>query len=88
MSARPQFRLSAAGSVLNSRELPEPMGPGDANLLAAIGCLSQFPHLLERVAPPDQSFETANGYCGMFRYEGVFYFLFLSRLIINGFEDL
>jgi hypothetical protein len=67
MSARPQFRLSSPGSVLNSRELPEPMGPGDANLLAAIGCLSQFPHLLERVVPPDQSFEASGGYCGMFR---------------------
>lgn len=64
MSTRPQFRLSVANSVLNSRELPEP-GPGDPNLLAAIGCLSQFPRLLERVVPPDQSFE--NGYCGMFR---------------------
>lgn len=49
MSSRPQFRLSVAGSVLTSRELPEPASPtGDPNLLAAIGCLSQFPRLLER----------------------------------------
>lgn len=68
MSSRPQFRLSVSGSVLNSRELPEPHGPGDPNLLAAISCLSQFPRLLERVAPPDQSFDAVNGYCGMFRY--------------------
>lgn len=67
MSTRPQFRLSPAGSVLTSRELPEPVGPGDPNLLAAIGCLSQFPRLLERVAPPEQTFDTAAGYSGMFR---------------------
>lgn len=67
MSTRPQFRLSTSGSVLTSRELPEPVGPGDPNLLAAIGCLSQFPRLLERVAPPEQTFDTSNGYCGMFK---------------------
>lgn len=48
MSSRPQFRLSMPGSLLTTRELPEPVGPGDPNLLAAIGCLSQFPRLLER----------------------------------------
>lgn len=48
MSSRPQFRLSLPGSVLTTRELPEPVSPGDPNLLAAIGCLSQFPRLLER----------------------------------------
>lgn len=68
MSTRPQFRLSLSGSVLTSRELPEPVGPGDPNLMAAIGCLSQFPRLLERVVPPDQTFDVSNGYCGMFKY--------------------
>ncbi|GAB0095451.1 Calpain catalytic domain-containing protein [Sergentomyia squamirostris] len=68
MCARPQFRVSPSGSVLQARELPEPHGPGDPNLLAAIGCLSQFPKLLERVAPYDQSFDIANGYIGMFRF--------------------
>lgn len=48
MSSRPQFRLSMPGSVLTSRELPEPHGQGDANLLGAIGCLSNFPQLFER----------------------------------------
>lgn len=67
MCGRPQFRLSPSGSVLAARELPEPHGPGDPNLLAAIGCLSQFPKLLERVAPSDQTFDAANGYCGMFK---------------------
>ncbi|XP_055372292.1 calpain-11-like isoform X2 [Condylostylus longicornis] len=65
---RPLFRLSSSGCVLTSRELPEPVGPGDPNLLAAIGCLSQFPRLMERVVPPEQSFDAANGYCGMFRF--------------------
>lgn len=46
MSTRPQFRVSPSGSVLTSRELPEPVGPGDPSLLAAIGCLSQFPNYL------------------------------------------
>ncbi|XP_037917087.1 calpain-11-like isoform X2 [Hermetia illucens] len=68
MCSRPQFRLTSIGSPLTSGELPEPVGPGDPNLLAAIGCLSQFPRLLERVAPPDQTFDAASGYNGMFRF--------------------
>lgn len=48
MSSRPQFRLSMPGSALTSRELPEPHGLGDPNLLGAIGCLSNFPQLFER----------------------------------------
>lgn len=65
MSSRPQFRLSVSG-VLTSRELPEP-GSGDPNLIAAIAAISCFPRLFERVTPTDQSFDAANGYCGMFR---------------------
>lgn len=68
MSSRPLFRLSLPGSVLTAHELPDSVGPGDPNLLAAIGCLSQFPRLLERVVPPEQTFDTSNGYCGMFKY--------------------
>lgn len=67
MCGCPQFRISAAGTILSSRELPEPMCLGDPSLLAALGCLSQMPRLLERVAPPDQSFEISNGYNGMFK---------------------
>lgn len=67
MCACPQFRISAAGSSLTTRELPEPMSPGDPSLLAALGCLSQMPRLLERVVPPEQSFEISNGYNGMFK---------------------
>ncbi len=78
MSTRPQFRVSPSGSVLTSRELPEPVGPGDPSLLAAIGCLSQFPKLLERVAPPDQSFDAVNGYCGMFKYVAISHFFILQ----------
>lgn len=82
MCGRPQFRLSAPGSVLSARELPEPHGPGDPYLLAAIGCLSQFPKLLERVAPSDQTFDAANGYTGMFRWVLLGFWrdhLFISR---------
>ncbi|KXJ74056.1 hypothetical protein RP20_CCG014457 [Aedes albopictus] len=67
MCARPQFRVSPPGSPLSARELPEPVGPGDPSLLAALGCLSQLPRLLERVVPPEQTFDTSNGYCGMFK---------------------
>lgn len=67
MCARPQFRISLTGSPLATRELPEPVGPGDPSLLAALGCLSHMPRLLDRVAPPEQTFDAANGYCGMFK---------------------
>ncbi|XP_063697181.1 calpain-11-like [Culicoides brevitarsis] len=68
MCARPQFRVTPSGCALSARELPEPVGPGDPSLVAALGCLSQMPRLLERVAPPEQTFDTANGYCGMFKF--------------------
>uniref|UniRef100_A0A182Y1U9 Uncharacterized protein n=1 Tax=Anopheles stephensi TaxID=30069 RepID=A0A182Y1U9_ANOST len=68
MCARPQFRIAPPGTPLTARELPEPVGPGDPSLLAALGCLSQLPRLLERVVPPEQTFDTANGYCGMFKF--------------------
>ncbi|ETN65399.1 hypothetical protein AND_002833 [Anopheles darlingi] len=67
MCARPQFRIAPPGTPLTARELPEPVGPGDPSLLAALGCLSQLPRLLERVVPPEQTFDAANGYCGMFK---------------------
>jgi hypothetical protein len=65
--SRPQFRLTSSGQPLTTKELPEPIGPGDPSLLAAIGCLSQMPRLLERVAPPEQTFDAANGYTGLFK---------------------
>ncbi|XP_049540298.1 calpain-11-like isoform X2 [Anopheles darlingi] len=68
MCARPQFRIAPPGTPLTARELPEPVGPGDPSLLAALGCLSQLPRLLERVVPPEQTFDAANGYCGMFKF--------------------
>lgn len=67
MCTCPQFRLSPSGTILASRELPEPLSPGDPSLLAALGCLSQMPRLLERVAPPEQTFDTSSGYNGMFK---------------------
>ncbi|XP_062564473.1 calpain-11-like [Armigeres subalbatus] len=68
MCGRPMFRLSPPGLPLSARELPEPVGPGDPSLTAALGCLSQLPRLLERVVPPEQTFDTSNGYCGMFKF--------------------
>lgn len=41
---------------------------GDCWLLAAVACLSQFPDLLNRVIPPNQSFSKDEGYCGIFRF--------------------
>ncbi|XP_050504274.1 calpain-3-like isoform X3 [Diabrotica virgifera virgifera] len=41
---------------------------GDQRLLAAVSSLALTPKLLERVVPPDQDFDTANSYCGIFRF--------------------
>jgi calpain len=41
---------------------------GDCWLLAALACVSQFPNLLHKVIPPGQSFNPAEGYAGIFRF--------------------
>ncbi|XP_072398094.1 calpain-9-like isoform X1 [Diabrotica undecimpunctata] len=41
---------------------------GDQRLLAAVSSLALTPKLLERVVPPDQDFDAANSYCGIFRF--------------------
>jgi len=41
---------------------------GDCWLLAAISCLSQYPALMRKVMPEDQGFTSAEGYCGIFRF--------------------
>ncbi|XP_026472325.1 calpain-11-like isoform X2 [Ctenocephalides felis] len=69
LCARPIFRTPVPpGMVPPARELPDPGGTGDPNLLGAIGVLAQLPRLLDRVIPPGQSFDPAQGYCGMFRF--------------------
>jgi hypothetical protein len=40
---------------------------GDPWLLAAISSLTLTPRFLDRVVPPDQTFDPAT-YCGLFRY--------------------
>ena len=39
---------------------------GDPWLLSAVSSLTLTPRFLDRVVPPDQSFE--HGYCGVFRF--------------------
>ncbi|CAH0387534.1 unnamed protein product [Bemisia tabaci] len=46
----------------------EPGELGDPWFLAAISTLSLTPRLLDRVVPPDQSFDAGTTYCGMFRF--------------------
>ena len=41
---------------------------GDCWLLAAVSSLCQYPILLHHVVPPDQAFTSAEGYCGLFRF--------------------
>ncbi|CRL06200.1 CLUMA_CG019066, isoform A, partial [Clunio marinus] len=65
MCSDPLFRLNPSSGTLSSRELPEPYCKGDPSLLAALGSLSQMPRLLQRIAPPEQNFDS--NYCGMFK---------------------
>ncbi|KAI5754596.1 hypothetical protein M8J77_009837 [Diaphorina citri] len=41
---------------------------GDAWFLAAISSLTLTPKFLDRVIPPEQSFDPATNYCGLFRF--------------------
>lgn len=65
MCTDPLFRLNPSSGTLSSRELPDPYCKGDPSLLAALGSLSQMPRLLQRIAPPEQNFDST--YCGMFK---------------------
>lgn len=40
---------------------------GDPSFLAAVSSLTLTPRFLHRVVPPDQSFDRAGSYCGIFR---------------------
>lgn len=40
---------------------------GDPSFLAAVSSLTLTPRFLHRVVPPDQSFDPAGSYCGIFR---------------------
>ncbi|KAK4873941.1 hypothetical protein RN001_013301, partial [Aquatica leii] len=41
---------------------------GDQWLMAAVASLALTPRFLDRIVPPDQSFESSNSYCGVFRF--------------------
>lgn len=66
ISADPLFRLNPSSGTLSARELPDPYCKGDPSLLAALFSLSQMPRLLQRIAPPEQNFDS--NYCGMFKW--------------------
>lgn len=67
MCQRPKFIAdSCADSIEGSRFDVEPGELGDTWLLAAVSSLTLTPRFLDRVVPPDQSFEP-NSYCGLFR---------------------
>lgn len=65
MCSDPLFRLNPSSGTLLARELPDPYCKGDPSLLAALGSLNQMPRLLQRIAPPEQNFDS--NYCGMFK---------------------
>ncbi|XP_044131120.1 calpain-2 catalytic subunit-like isoform X2 [Bufo gargarizans] len=44
---------------------------GDCWLLSTLSSLTLHPSLFSRVVPADQSFSTADGYCGIFHFKGV-----------------
>lgn len=45
----------------------EPGELGDHSFLAAVSSLTLTPKFLDRVVPPDQSFDPTTSYCGLFR---------------------
>lgn len=44
---------------------------GDTWFLAAISSLTLTPKFLDRVIPPEQSFDPATNYCGLFRFDNL-----------------
>lgn len=70
---RPKFIADNCSNNLDGSRFDIELGElGDAWLLAAISSLTLTPRFLDRVVPPDQSFD-ANNYCGLFRYVAIFH---------------
>lgn len=71
MCQRPRFIATdgtgSVGAVDCGRLDVEAGELGDPWLLAAISSLTLTPRFLDRVVPPDQTFDPA-AYCGLFRY--------------------
>lgn len=66
MCQRPRFVSENANDI--HRFEVEAGELGDQWLLAAVASLALTPKFLDRVVPPDQGFDNASAYCGVFRY--------------------
>ena len=63
MCQRPRFNTDGGSqSDVEQGEL------GDAWFIGAVSSLTLTPRFLDRIVPPDQSFDTTANYCGLFRY--------------------
>lgn len=68
MCQRPKFIAETCADSMEGVRFDVEAGElGDTWLLAAMSSLTLTPRFLDRVVPPDQSFDAGN-YCGMFRY--------------------
>ncbi|XP_014247499.1 calpain-9-like isoform X3 [Cimex lectularius] len=62
MCQRPRFYSEGSRSDIESGEL------GDSWFIGAVSSLTLTPRFLDRIVPPDQSFDTTSNYCGLFRF--------------------
>lgn len=68
MCQRPRFMSENRGTDSDEGRFEVECGElGDSSFLAAVSTLTLTPRFLHRVVPPDQSFDPAGSYCGIFR---------------------
>ncbi|XKL67033.1 hypothetical protein PGB90_010453 [Kerria lacca] len=66
---RPRFMSESRSDSCEERRFQVECGElGDPSFLAAVSSLTLTPRFLHRVVPPDQSFDLAGSYCGIFRF--------------------